>query len=60
MSCKHCKYNGGFIKDETTYSGLHFVCNAPVEHLKENYWKRAEGAVLPGRHCHSKEDAETC
>lgn len=51
MGCEGCKYHGGFVKDDTTYSGLRLICNAPKEHLRKNYWKRAEGAILPGQHC---------
>lgn len=57
MGCEGCKYYGGLVEDDTTVSGRRSICNAPPDHLKENQWKRAEGAVLPGQHCHNKEDA---
>ena len=51
MNCKLCKYNGGFVRNSETYAGWSFVCNAPIEHIIEQYWSYADGATLPGRHC---------
>ncbi len=51
MQCDGCKYNGGLVKSDTTYSGMHMVCNAPEEHIQEYKWCHLDGAVLQGMHC---------
>ena len=58
MNCESCIYNGGFINDPTTYSGLKSICNAPTDHLLKHKWSYANGAVLPGRHCGVSDHAD--